>query len=81
MFFSRRFASQYAPRRLPPTIKELLGSNIPQETSVSLNGWIKSIRKQKRVSFAVISDGSSAKGIQAVFPNTLDVKECVDKLL
>ncbi|KAI4293957.1 asparaginyl-tRNA synthetase [Schizophyllum commune Loenen D] len=75
MFFSRRFASQYAPRRLPPTIKELLGSNIPQETSVSLNGWIKSIRKQKRVSFAVISDGSNAKGIQAVFPNTLDVKD------
>ncbi|KAL1742617.1 hypothetical protein HDZ31DRAFT_65807 [Schizophyllum fasciatum] len=75
MFFSRRLVSQYAPRRLPPTIKELLGSDISQETSISLNGWIKSIRKQKRVSFAVISDGSSAKGIQAVFPNSLDVKD------
>ncbi|TFK68359.1 asparaginyl-tRNA synthetase, partial [Pluteus cervinus] len=35
---------------------------------ITVHGWIKSIRKQKNVSFAVITDGSSAKGLQAVFP-------------
>ncbi|KAK7680226.1 hypothetical protein QCA50_016735 [Cerrena zonata] len=38
-----------------------------QEPRIQLNGWIKSIRKQKRVAFAVLSDGSSERTIQAVF--------------
>ena len=53
---------------LPPTIRQLLrsplSSNLPKSTTVS--GWIKSIRKQKNISFAVITDGSSTKGLQAV---------------
>ncbi|EEB91167.1 hypothetical protein MPER_10514, partial [Moniliophthora perniciosa FA553] len=34
---------------------------------ITITGFIKSIRRQKRVSFAVVSDGSNAKGLQAVF--------------
>ncbi|KDR81390.1 hypothetical protein GALMADRAFT_239257 [Galerina marginata CBS 339.88] len=49
---------------LPPTIRQLLADPPKQSTTVS--GWIKSIRKQKNVSFAVITDGSSAQGLQAV---------------
>ena len=55
---------------LPPTIRQLLRSplpsNLPKSTTTTVSGWIKSIRKQKNISFAVITDGSSTKGLQAV---------------
>jgi hypothetical protein len=61
----RRFASTST---LPPTIRQLLSSPQPasQETKVQLSGWIKSVRRQKNVTFAVINDGSCASGLQAV---------------
>jgi hypothetical protein len=61
----RRFASTST---LPPTIRQLLSSPQPtsQETKVQLGGWIKSVRRQKNVTFAVINDGSCASGLQAV---------------
>ncbi|KII84260.1 hypothetical protein PLICRDRAFT_46113 [Plicaturopsis crispa FD-325 SS-3] len=61
MFF-RRFASTST---LPPTIRQLLSSPGTAK-DIQVNGWVKSIRRQKKVSFAVITDGSSAQGLQAV---------------
>jgi len=60
----RRFASTST---LPPTIRQLLTSPTSPSSSIQVNGWVKSIRRQKKVSFAAISDGSSASGLQAVF--------------
>ncbi|KAG0706893.1 hypothetical protein DFH29DRAFT_898861, partial [Suillus ampliporus] len=61
----RRFASTST---LPPTIRQVLSSLqvTGQDTKVQLNGWIKSVRRQKNVTFAVINDGSCASGLQAV---------------
>ncbi|CAK5283069.1 unnamed protein product [Mycena citricolor] len=53
---------------LPPTIRQILSSSRVDEP-VTVNAWVKSIRKQKRIAFGVLSDGSSAAGLQAVFPN------------
>ncbi|KAG1805334.1 uncharacterized protein BJ212DRAFT_1449635 [Suillus subaureus] len=63
--FLRPFASTST---LPPTIRQLLSSLQPtgQATKVQLSGWIKSVRRQKNVTFAVINDGSCASGLQAV---------------
>ncbi|KAG6872038.1 hypothetical protein C0995_013693 [Termitomyces sp. Mi166 len=70
----RRFASflhssaKTGPFKLPPTIKQLLASPVQQEEQlVTVSGWIKSIRRQKNVSFAVLTDGSSSQGLQAIF--------------
>lgn len=70
----KRFASslhssaKVGPFRLPPTIKQILASPVqPEEELVTVSGWIKSIRRQKNVSFAVLTDGSSPQGLQAVF--------------
>ncbi|KAJ7760559.1 asparaginyl-tRNA synthetase [Mycena metata] len=52
--------------QLPPTIRQILSSPEVGET-VAVTGWVKSIRKQKRIAFGVLSDGSSAVGLQAVF--------------
>lgn len=47
-----------------------------------MSGWIKSVRKQKNVAFAVLTDGSSAQGLQAVFVGgAAGVKECVSSFL
>ena len=58
---------------LPPTTRQLLRSSLPSNLSKSssstittVSGWIESIRKQKNISFTVITDGSSKKGLQAV---------------
>ncbi|THU94525.1 asparaginyl-tRNA synthetase [Dendrothele bispora CBS 962.96] len=44
-------------------------------SSVTVNGWIKSIRKQKRVSFATVSDGSTSAGLQAVLQSSIVPKD------
>jgi asparaginyl-tRNA synthetase len=63
----RRFACTTAYRRLPPTIKQLLANNDSIGTAVTVSGFVKSVRKQKRVAFAAVSDGTSADVLQAVF--------------
>lgn len=55
-------------RAFPPTIRQLLAPGYAGERSgIQVNGWIKSVRRQKNVEFAVVSDGSSTSGLQAVF--------------
>ena len=61
----RRFAST-ASRRLPPTIRQLLAQEPDPHTTLSVTGHIKSVRKQKRVAFAALNDGSCPEGLQAV---------------
>ncbi|KAJ7066626.1 asparaginyl-tRNA synthetase [Mycena amicta] len=63
--------------RLPPTIHNLL-STAPVGQPVALTAWVKSIRKQKRIAFGVLSDGSSSAGLQAVFHD--DLKERVREI-
>jgi asparaginyl-tRNA synthetase len=56
---------------LPPTIKETLRKPLPGENGVSyptvVHGWIKSVRRQKKVTFAVVNDGTTVQGLQTVF--------------
>ena len=73
---ARRFLSASTP--LAPTIRQLLAQPPrPPSVAVQVNGWVKSIRRQKKVAFAVISDGSSDKGLQAVFTDVNLAKQCV----
>ena len=48
-----------------PNVAEVLRNGTEAET-VSVNGWVKSIRKQKRVAFAAVNDGSCINSLQAV---------------
>lgn len=41
------------------------GSSSLEDQEVQLNGFIRSVRKQKRVAFAQISDGSTVEPVQA----------------
>jgi asparaginyl-tRNA synthetase len=51
---------------LPKTIKSILQDQAVSDAQVSVNGWIRSVRSQKQVSFANVNDGSNLKGIQAI---------------
>ncbi len=64
----RRFLSSST---LPPSIRQLLSTHTPSDPTapVRVNGWVRSVRRQKRVAFAHITDGSSHQGLQAVFNN------------
>jgi asparaginyl-tRNA synthetase len=55
----------YSTKSILPnkTIKTLLQEDHNQ---VAVRGWIRSVRKQKQVSFATVNDGSTLKGIQAI---------------
>jgi hypothetical protein len=66
-----RRLSQERDFRLPPTIAELLSPRFTlnhhtPDSQVTVTGWVKSIRKQKNIAFAVVTDGSESEGIQAV---------------
>ncbi|KAH7344727.1 hypothetical protein B0J17DRAFT_636627 [Rhizoctonia solani] len=61
-----RSYSRPATYVLPHTIKQLLASSPEDEVTTTLTGFVRSIRKQKHVSFADISDGSTPFPLQAV---------------
>jgi hypothetical protein len=50
---------------LPPTLRALL-ADPPLSTSLTVNGWLKSVRAHKNVAFGEVSDGSGG-GLQAVW--------------
>ncbi|KAK3824665.1 MAG: asparaginyl-tRNA synthetase [Benniella sp.] len=53
------------PSALPnKTIRSILAS-AQSDTHVKVQGWIRSTRQQKNVTFVEVNDGSSLKGIQA----------------
>ncbi|KAG8918404.1 asparaginyl-tRNA synthetase [Tulasnella sp. 418] len=63
---------------LPKTIKEVVSNHtsptateVQSDTVEEIHGWIKSIRKQKRVAFAEIRDGTTFKPLQAVLDSDL----------
>lgn len=66
---------------LKPTIRKLLASpgtgGLGENQTIQINGWVKSIRHQKRVAFAVLQDGTSADTLQAVFSNPSMAASCV----
>ncbi|KIK61601.1 hypothetical protein GYMLUDRAFT_42614 [Collybiopsis luxurians FD-317 M1] len=57
--------------KLPKTVKQLLKASATSDsltpTRATVTGHIRSIRRQKHVTFALIEDGSSSAGLQAVF--------------
>jgi asparaginyl-tRNA synthetase len=53
---------------LVKTIKEIFDLDLPQKDIV-VQGWIKTFRSSKAVSFANINDGSSRTGLQIIFDN------------
>lgn len=65
---------------LPATIRALLARSTSPSTEVTLSGWVKSIRTHKNVSFAAISDGSTAESLQAVFIAGVDIEPWVREL-
>ncbi|RHZ47764.1 hypothetical protein Glove_567g5 [Diversispora epigaea] len=62
-FLSTNDKSQYALSS--KTIKNILENSVTNE-KVEVHGWIRSVRIQKNVSFAMINDGSNLKGLQAI---------------
>ncbi|BGO91328.1 hypothetical protein NBRC10512_007067 [Rhodotorula toruloides] len=73
---SRAAQAATASLALPATVaSSLAAASAGSETTASttsLNGWIRSVRRQKNVSFAVLSDGSQVGGVQVVLPKGLD---------
>lgn len=62
---------------LPPTIASSLANAAKTDKGAptTLNGWIRSVRRQKNVSFAVLSDASTVGGVQVVLPKGLDERQ------
>ena len=58
--------ARFIPSALPnKTIRSILASAQP-DTHVKVQGWIRSTRQQKNVTFVEVNDGSTLKGIQAI---------------
>lgn len=64
----------------PNTIAELLRPSAhspparqppPDGATLAVNGYVRTVRKQKRIAFAAIGDGSTLRTVQAVLPPQL----------
>jgi len=64
-------SSSFVTRPSRIAIEALLNAEIgpsiePDQALITVNGFVRSIRKQKRVAFAAIGDGSTLESLQAV---------------
>ncbi|KAH9965213.1 asparaginyl-tRNA synthetase [Russula dissimulans] len=59
--------------RLGSTIRQVLASK-PNKESIHVHGWVRSVRLQKRIAFAMIHDGTTPKGLQVVFRDLTHAK-------
>lgn len=48
------------------SIRQVLRGTLNAQKNITVNGWIRTVRKQKKVAFAAISDGSTFEPLQAV---------------
>ncbi|KAF7907988.1 hypothetical protein BELL_0332g00100 [Botrytis elliptica] len=64
----RSFSISYPTRSSQLSVAKLLGTSPENvdEVQVNVNGFIRSIRNQKKISFASIGDGSSVQPLQAL---------------
>ena len=62
--------------RLGSTIRQVLASK-PNNESIHVHGWIKSVRLQKSIAFAMVHDGTTPKGLQVVFRDLTHAKVLV----
>ena len=49
----------------PPRIK-IANVQVPSDDLASIKGWVKTVRKQKKLAFIQVNDGSNLDGIQCV---------------
>ncbi|KAI0266566.1 asparaginyl-tRNA synthetase [Gloeopeniophorella convolvens] len=63
---TQHLVSALNPTRLGRTIRQILASK-PSKEAVLVHGWVKSVRVQKRVAFAMIHDGTTVQNLQVVF--------------
>ena len=56
-----RSYSNHRPQRLVDVLE-----NDRDEATVTVHGFVQSVRKQKKIAFAALSDGSSLEPLQAV---------------
>ncbi|OON96751.1 MAG: asparagine--tRNA ligase [Epulopiscium sp. Nele67-Bin005] len=57
-----------------------LYENEPKEQTITIAGWIRSVRDSKTFGFIDLNDGTFFKGIQVVFDDTMDNFKTVAKL-
>src|SRR5256885_16198706 len=54
------------------SVREILGGEAPQDSAVTVKGWVRTRRDSKAgISFVHLSDGSSFHPLQVVAPSTL----------
>lgn len=71
-----RCSSTFRPSNIAELLRPSPHSSSPQRTppdggTLTVNGYVRTVRKQKRIAFAAIGDGSTLQTVQAVLPPEL----------
>jgi asparaginyl-tRNA synthetase len=66
-----RYSSTFSPPNLAALLTPASPPSVPQQRPsdhqpLTIHGYIRSVRKQKRIAFAAIGDGSTLHTVQAV---------------
>lgn len=74
----RSCSSVPCPRHKPSTklsMRDALGAQNANGERVKVQGWIRSVRSQKKVLFLHVNDGSSLESLQVVADSSFDSRE------
>jgi asparaginyl-tRNA synthetase len=63
---SRWLSTIQKPANIASLLKSSADSTNDSSTDIEINGYVRTIRKQKRIAFAAVGDGSSLQAVQAV---------------
>jgi asparaginyl-tRNA synthetase len=71
-----RCSSTFCPSNITELLRPPPSTISPQQTlqdneTLTINGYVRTVRKQKRIAFAAIGDGSTLQTVQAVLPPQL----------
>jgi hypothetical protein len=64
--FTRLASTRHKPTSIASLLKSAAESTASESPEIEVKGYVRTIRKQKRIAFAAIEDGSSLQPVQAV---------------
>jgi len=71
-----RCSSTFCPNTIAELLRPTQSASSSQQSAqdneaLTINGYVRTVRKQKRIAFAAIGDGSTLQTVQAVLPPQL----------
>uniref|UniRef100_A0A2P2I9N4 Asparagine--tRNA ligase-like n=1 Tax=Hirondellea gigas TaxID=1518452 RepID=A0A2P2I9N4_9CRUS len=70
--FSRLILRRFSSQPIPSQIKDIIEKK-PINEYITVNGWVKALRRMKKIKFLDLDDGSTSQKLQVLLPSSFDL--------